>query len=243
MRFSQLNPLGRAIIVAVAVLTGGVAAVAFATSYGALYAFIRDAGLYSDRLSRAWPLLLDGAFIVAQLAAILAGMLRASRGWPFLMMLVTGALTVWFNLQHAGADPGRRLAAAIPPVLMILAFEIDLAIVKWVMRALGRPLETAGPLPHPGVFPALVDQQDRPATWGGSELGRDGHGSKRAVVDAYLDRIGPRAAVALGPRGVAQDLAEQGAEVSERYVRELIDARQSEGPAGGNGHRPGGSPG
>ena len=94
-----------------AVLTFAVAAVSFATSYGALYAYARDTGLYSERLTRLWPLLLDGAFIVAQLAAILAGILRGSRGWPILTMLLTGALTVWFNLQHAGATP----AAGWPP--------------------------------------------------------------------------------------------------------------------------------
>jgi len=151
MRFSDLNPLGRAIIVAVAALTFGVAAVSFATSYGALYAWVRDTGLYSDRLTRLWPLLLDAAFIVAQLAAILAGILRGGRGWPILTMLLTGALTVWFNLQHAGADPGRRLAAALPPVLMMLAFEIDVQIVKWVMTALGKPLGPITP-PPPNVM-------------------------------------------------------------------------------------------
>src|SRR5215211_7249072 len=155
MRFSDLPPLGRAIIVTVAVLTAAVAVAAFACSYGALYAYARDAGLYSDRLTRAWPLLFDAAFIVAQLAAVLAGMLRASRGWPFTMMVLTAALTVWFNLQHAGADPGRRLAAALPPVLMILAFEIDLSIVKWVMRALGKPIEAATPLP-PAAEPGTL---------------------------------------------------------------------------------------
>ncbi len=82
LKFSDLNPLGRAIIVVVAALTFGVAAVSFATSYGALYAYARDTGLYSDRLTRLWPLLLDGAFIVAQLAAILAGILRGSRAGP-----------------------------------------------------------------------------------------------------------------------------------------------------------------
>jgi Protein of unknown function (DUF2637) len=146
LRFADLNPLGRAIIIAIVALTFGVAAVSFATSYGALYAYVRDTGLYSERLTRLWPLLLDGAFIVAQLAAILAGILRGSRGWPILTMLLTGALTVWFNLQHAGSDPGRRLAAALPPVLMMLAFEIDIQIVRWVMTALGRPL---GPITPP----------------------------------------------------------------------------------------------
>jgi hypothetical protein len=151
LRFSDLNPLGRAIIVIVAALTLAVAAVAFATSYGALYAWVRDTGLYSERLSRAWPLLLDAAFVVAQLAAILASILRGSRAWPILVMVITGALTVWFNLQHAGADPGRRLTAALPPVLMMLAFEIDVQIVRWVMRALGRPIGPITP-PPPGML-------------------------------------------------------------------------------------------
>ena len=153
LRFADLNPLGRAIILVVAALTFGVAAVSFATSYGALYAWVRDTGLYSDRLTRLWPLLLDAAFIVAQLAAILAGILRGSRGWPILTMLLTGALTVWFNLQHAGSDPGRRLAAALPPVLMMLAFEIDVQIVKWVMTALGKPLGPITPPPPNGMLP------------------------------------------------------------------------------------------
>jgi hypothetical protein len=171
LKFSDLNPVGRAIIVVVAALTAAVAAVAFATSYGALYAWIRDTHLYSERLTRAWPLLLDAAFIIAQLAAILGGILRGSRGWPILTMLVSGSLTIWFNLQHAGADPGRRLAAALPPVLMMLAFEIDVQIVRWVMRALGKPMEAATPLPlgtvpapyqlsSPGVVPGALYRPD-----------------------------------------------------------------------------------
>jgi Protein of unknown function (DUF2637) len=160
LRFADLNPLGRAIIITVAALTFGVAAVSFATSYGALYAYARDTGLYSERLTRLWPLLLDGAFIVAQLAAILAGILRGSRGWPILTMLLTGALTVWFNLQHAGSDPGRRLAAALPPVLMMLAFEIDIQIVKWVMTALGKPLGPITPPPPDGMVPGAVWRSD-----------------------------------------------------------------------------------
>jgi hypothetical protein len=160
LRFADLNPLGRAIIITVAALTFGVAAISFATSYGALYAYARDTGLYSERLTRLWPLLLDGAFIVAQLAAILAGILRGSRGWPILTMLLTGALTVWFNLQHAGSDPGRRLAAALPPVLMMLAFEIDIQIVKWVMTALGKPLGPITPPPTEGMLPRAVWRSD-----------------------------------------------------------------------------------
>jgi hypothetical protein len=262
LRFSNLNPLGRAIIITIAALTFGVAAVSFATSYGALYAYARDTGLYSERLTRLWPLLLDGAFIVAQLAAILAGILRGSRGWPILTMLLTGALTVWFNLQHAGSDPGRRLAAALPPVLMMLAFEIDIQIVRWVMTALGKPL---GPITHPppdALLPGAVWRSDGlnwnvppnglPNGWlagasgpnaAGHHLpenrhngqtglpataGGDGAGvTKRQRIEEYLDWLGPEELQNLTVRELTTELSSQGLEVTERYVKQILDQQQS----------------
>jgi hypothetical protein len=261
LRFANLNPLGRAIIIVVAALTFGVAAVSFATSYGALYAWVRDTGLYSDRLTRLWPLLLDGAFIVAQLAAILAGILRGSRGWPILTMLLTGALTVWFNLQHAGSDPGRRLAAALPPVLMMLAFEIDIQIVRWVMTALGRPLGPITPPPTGGLLPGAVWRSDGlewnvppssvPGVWppgaygqvpaghrfpenpqnGQTGLpvgvGQDGAGiTKRQRIEAYLDRLSSEQLQNLTVREITSDLNNEGLEVTERYVKHVLDQRR-----------------
>jgi Protein of unknown function (DUF2637) len=274
LRFADVNPLGRIIIVVVAGLTLGVAAVAFATSYGALYAFIKDTGLYSDtgryapRLNQAWPLLLDATFIVAQLAAILAGILRGSRGWPILTMLLTGSLTVWFNLQHAGSDPGRRLAAALPPVLMILAFEIDISIVKWVMRALGKPMEAATPLP-PAATPGMLAGPLPGAIWRPDGLGWNvphpgpqagwppgpygpvpaghhlpenrhngqaglpvGNGgdpagvTKRARIEAYLDRLGSEQLRNLTVREITSDLNHHGLDVTERYVKQVLDQRR-----------------
>jgi hypothetical protein len=268
LKFTDLNPLGRAIIIAVAALTFGVAAVSFATSYGALYAYARDTGLYSDRLTRLWPLLLDGAFIVAQLAAILAGILRGSRAWPILTMLLTGALTVWFNLQHAGADPGRRLAAALPPVLMMLAFEIDVQIVRWVMQALGKPLDPITP-PRAdgrltGPVPGAIWRSDGtgwnlPPTGSpnGSSHGLDGPVSaghhlpenshkglsglaagagggpagvtKRQRIEEYLDWLGPEELQNITVRELTTELASQGLEVTERYVKQILD-QQRPGP-------------
>ena len=271
LRFADLNPLGRTIIVVVAGLTLGVAAVAFATSYGALYAFIKgtglyaDTGRYADRLNQAWPLLLDATFIVAQLAAILAGILRGSRGWPILTMLLTGALTVWFNLQHAGADPGRRLAAALPPVLMMLAFEIDVQIVRWVMRALGKPLGPIAPPPPEGMLAAPasgaiwrpdgqgwnVPQVGAPLGWlqgaYGANLaghhvpenqqngqtglpagaGGDGAGvTKRQRIEEYLDWLGPEELQNATVRELTAELASQGLEVTERYVKQVLDQQR-----------------
>ena len=260
LKFTDLNPLGRAIILVVAVLTFGVAAVSFATSYGALYAYARDTGLYSERLTRLWPLLLDGAFIVAQLAAILAGILRGSRAWPILTMLLTGALTVWFNLQHAGSDPGRRLAAALPPVLMMLAFEIDVQIVRWVMQALGRPLGPITPPPTDHTLPGSVWRSDGlewngppyslPGAWPpgapganwaghrfpenshnrqtGQPAGMDGDGAvtKRQRIEAYLDRLSSEQLQRLTLRELTGALANDGLEVTERYVKHILDQRR-----------------
>jgi Protein of unknown function (DUF2637) len=265
LKFSDLNPLGRAIIIVIAALTFGVAAVSFATSYGALYAYVRETGLYSDRLTRLWPLLLDGAFIVAQLAAILAGILRGSRGWPILTMLLTGALTVWFNLQHAGSDPGRRLAAALPPVLMMLAFEIDIQIVKWVMTALGKPLGPIAPPPPEGMPPGVVWRSDGldwnvphpglPSAWppGSHAPNLAGHCvpetqqngqtrlpagdglnpvgvTKRQRIEAYLNRLGSEQLQNLTVREITSDLKAEGLEVTERYVKHVLDQRRPPPP-------------
>jgi len=260
LHFSDLNPLGRAIIITVAALTFGVAAVSFATSYGALYAWVRNTGLYSDRLTRLWPLLLDAAFIVAQLAAILAGILRGSRAWPILTMLLTGALTIWFNLQHAGSDPGRRLAAALPPVLMMLAFEIDIQIVRWVMTALGRPLGPITPPPPEAMLPGAVWRSDGldwnlpthslpggwppgaygrvPAGHGVPEnpqngqtglpagAGRDAAGTKRQRIEAYLDRLSSEQLQHLTLRELTAALANDGLQVTERYVKHILAQRR-----------------
>jgi hypothetical protein len=261
LRFADLNPLGRAIIVVVAALTFGVAGVSFATSYGALYAYVRDTGLYSDRLTRLWPLLLDGAFIVAQLAAILAGILRGSRAWPILTMLLTGALTVWFNLQHAGSDPGRRLAAALPPVLMMLAFEIDIQIVRWVMTALGKPLGPIAPPPIEGMLPGAVWRSDGldwnlpphsvPGAWPPGTRGANAAGhrfpenpqngqtglpagtgresagvTKRQRIEEYLDRLSSEQLQNLTVREITSDLNNEGLEVTERYVKHVLDRQR-----------------
>jgi hypothetical protein len=277
LKFTDLNPLGRAIVIAVAALTFGVAAVSFATSYGALYAYARDTGLYSERLTRLWPLLLDGAFIVAQLAAILAGILRGSRGWPILTMLLTGGLTVWFNLQHAGSDPGRRLAAALPPVFMMLAFEIDIQIVKWVMRALGRPVGPLAPPPPPGLLagplqgavyrhdglgwnvppnspPTGLPQapygqvpaahrlpenpQNRQAGLAAGNGAAPAGMTKRQRIEEYLDWLGPEELQNVTVRELTAELASQGLEVTERYVKQILDQQQPTPPARRRGSGP-----
>jgi hypothetical protein len=261
LRFSDLNPLGRAIIIAVAVLTFGVAAVSFATSYGALYAYARDTGLYSERLTRLWPLLLDGAFIVAQLAAILAGILRGSRGWPILTMPLTGVLTVWFNLQHAGSDPGRRLAAALPPVLMMLALRSTCRSLAGPCKRSASPSAPIAPPPAEGMLPGAIWRPDAlgwnappnglPGAWPPGSYGHItaghhlpenrqngqaglavGNGAdpagmtKRQRIEEYLDWLGPEELQSVTVRELTAELASQGLEVTERYVKQILDQQR-----------------
>jgi hypothetical protein len=195
----------------------------------------------------------------------LAGILRGSRGWPILTMLLTGALTVWFNLQHAGADPGRRLAAALPPVLMMLAFEIDIQIVKWVMTALGKPLGPITPPPADGMLagpiPGAVWRSDgtgwnlplngAPNGWPAAGYGSNPAGhhlpenpqngqpglaagrppdpagmTKRARIEDYLDWLGPEELQNVTVRELTADLAGQRLEVTERYVKQILDQQR-----------------
>jgi hypothetical protein len=206
-------------------------------------------------------------------------MLRGQRGWPIVLMLLSGSLTVWFNLQHAGNDPGRRLAAALPPILMMLAFEVDISIVRWVMNALGKPMHPLAPPPPaglPGPVPGIAYQADGLPVWNGpgqappgwwppgasgqipaahhlpenprygqTGWGRNGVGdpagvTKRQRIEAYLDRLGSEQVNTLTVRELAADLAAEGVEVTERYVKQVLDQRRPPAPArrGSGARRP-----
>ena len=160
-KFRHLPVAGRLIIVAVAVGVFAIAVVACATSYNAIDRLVGDLGLYGYRINQLFPLMLDAAFLVAELAAILGGIMRAvtrsdevSVGWPGTTMLLCGLGTIGFNVAHAYLIGGRGdpltvwrcVVASLPPLLMILSFQVLIAIVKWVMLHLGRPLNSAAAL-------------------------------------------------------------------------------------------------
>jgi hypothetical protein len=53
----------------------------------------------------------------------------------------------------------------------MLAFEIDVSIVKWVMKALGKPINAASalsPIAMPGMLPGAVYRTDAPYGWPGA---------------------------------------------------------------------------
>jgi hypothetical protein len=252
-KFRHLPAAGRAIIVVVAIGVFAIALVACATSYNAIYRLVGQLGLYGYRINQAFPLLLDAAFLVAELAAILGGIMRAvirsdevSAGWPGAAMLLCGLGTIGFNVGHAyllggRGDPltvWRCVVAALPPVLMMVSFQVLIAIVKWVMLHLGRPLNSAAALSPAvtgygmvppasyGLFPPHPVYGQVPSV-GQQGVGQNGHGelaepTKRVAVEMYLSRLSPQElGVATGSSVVAA-LAGQGIAVEETYAGRIL---------------------
>jgi hypothetical protein len=166
-----------------------------------------------------------------------------SVGWPATTMLLCGAGTIGFNIAHAYLIGGRGdpltvwrcVVASLPPVLMILSFQVLIAIVKWVMLHLGRPLNSAAALaptvpvpgyglapsgsyglfpPHPvyGQVPSWAPSQD--SQNGHPRVGDDGgveqaEATKRHQVEAFLGQLGADQLdrlSTLGPRAAAREV-------------------------------------
>jgi hypothetical protein len=252
-KFRHIPAAGRLIIVAVAAGVLAIAVVACATSYNAIYRLVGQLGLYGYRINQAFPLLLDAAFLVAELAAILGGIMRAvtrsdevSQGWPGTAMVLCGLGTIGFNVGHAyllggRGDPltvWRCVVAALPPVLMMVSFQVLLAIVKWVMLHLGRPLNSAAaltptlgdgmvPSPSPyGLFPPHPVFGQAPSV-GQQGAGQNGHGqlpepTKRAAVELYLSRLSPQELGVTTGSSIVAALAGQGMAVEETYAGRIL---------------------
>ena len=261
-KFRHLPVAGRIIIVVVAVGVLAIAVVACATSYNAIYRLVGQLGLYGYRINQVFPLMLDAAFLVAELAAILAGIMRAvtrsdevSAGWPGATMLLCGLGTIGFNIAHAYLIGGRGdpvtvwrcVVASLPPVLMILSFQVLIAIVKWVMLHLGRPLNSAAALaptmpgyglapPAPyGLFPPHPVYGQVPSA-GQQQAPHNGHGelaepTKRAAVEMYLSRLSPQELGVTTGSSIVAALAGQGIPVEETYAGRILGAWRVTHPA------------
>jgi hypothetical protein len=218
--------------------------VACATSYNAIYRLVDQLDLYGYRTTQGFPLLVDAAFLVGELAAILGGIMRAvtrsdevSQGWPGLTMVVCGAGTIAFNVAHAYLIGGRHdpltvwrcLVAALPPVLMMLSFQVLIAIVKWVMLHLGRPLNSAAALsPTAGYGPPGFGQL---SSWAPAPAGQTGRGNGEATirprVEQYLAQLGPDDLARMTKGELAAALADAGVDVSVRYAGQILDEHRA----------------
>lgn len=260
LKFRQIPGAGRLIIVAVAVGVFAIALVACATSYNAIYRLVAQLGLYGQFTTQGFPLLLDAAFLVAESAAILGYIMRAvtrsdevSYGWPVVTMLVCGLCTIAFNVAHAYLIGGRDdpltvwrcVVASLPPVLMILSFQVLIIIVKWVMLHLGRgtpgvvpgtslmaPTGTwsgygAGTSPPQGAFAQMPWQEQQPA----SQSDQNGHarGWQTAQTREYLATLDGNELVGMTRAQLAADMHTLGVPIEESYAGRILGEFRANG--------------
>ncbi len=259
-KFRDLPAAGRIIVFAVAFGVFAIAAAACATSYNAIYHLVDQLGLYGAGITKTFPGLVDFAFIVGESAAILGGIMRATtrseevtKGWPYTAMWVCGLCTIAFNVWHAltlGRDAltvPRCVVASLPPILMMVSFQVLISIVKWVMLHLGRPLNSAaalGPAAYSGpasyamsgspfagygagTFPpqGAFGQMPSPGQPGTPQIGHAemGEEAKRRAVEMYLSGLtAEQLGVATGS-SVVVGVAALGIALDERYARRILD--------------------
>jgi hypothetical protein len=229
-RFRDLPGVGRFIIIAVAFGVFAVCGLACATSYNAIYRLVGMLGLYENGITKAFPGMLDIAFIIAEMAAMLGGIMRAvtgsrdvSAGWPYTTMLVCGICTIAFNVAHAyligGAnDPltwWRMGVSALPPILMIVSFQVLIAIVKWVMLRLGRALNSQMAMAHGnGHLPSSTGIQS-------PQNGLTQSGVK-AAIEGYLSTLSDDQLQLMTDSQLVDDMGARGVVTSRQYSGRVL---------------------
>jgi Protein of unknown function (DUF2637) len=119
----------------------GVAGAAFFTSFEAIRDFAERSG--GIRAEHAWlvPLLVDSFIFIASAADLwftVTGAARSVDGWaqrtiiwsPKLLLALAASGSFALNIAHAEPTWAARGVAAIPPIALVLTFEILLAVVR-----------------------------------------------------------------------------------------------------------------
>lgn len=154
---------GRALRIFTATGVLALAAFAFALSYDALHELADDAGIRPE-LALLWPLVVDGFIIVASLSVLAFGRAGRSTAYPWTLVTLFSALSVVFNVAHAPDELIAQAVAAIPPLALVLAFEL---FVRQLTPA--RPSPTAATdrpelePTDPAVDPHAANQEAAPA--------------------------------------------------------------------------------
>lgn len=117
----------------------GLALAGFAMSYEALHALAHDSGV-STALACLWPLVVDGFIVVASMSVVRA-VIESRPAWhPWALLLVFSTISVAGNVAHGPPTAVGRLVAAVPPVALVLAFDL---LMRQVQLRLGDPRTVA----------------------------------------------------------------------------------------------------
>jgi hypothetical protein len=210
----------------------GVAGAAFFTSFEAIRDFAARSG--GIRAEHAWlvPLLVDSFIFIASAADLwftVTGAARSVDGWaqrtiiwsPKLLLALAASGSFALNIAHAEPTWAARGVAAIPPIALVLTFEILLAVVRRAAAARIARLsaqQDAGaseqqPIAHTATTPA-------PAA-----LAATGAQSVRTSPGGERPASAPRVS-APGGRGRRNPAAARFAEVRRLYLEGVTVAEE-----------------
>jgi hypothetical protein len=143
---------------------------------------------------------------------------------------------------------------------MTLSFQVLIAIVKWVMLHLGRPLHSAAvlsPTGYPGQVPGVLYGPGQASPYGlfpphpvyaqvpsAPQQGtpQNGHEelaepTKRAAVEMYLSRLDPEQLALTTGSSIVAALAGQGIAVEETYAGRILGEWRVAHPAPSSSRR------
>lgn len=106
-----------------AILVALLAVAAFGLSFEALRDLATVAGGMKRSVSWLFPLIIDGGIVVFSLAALRASLTGADRTWFMALVVLVTGISIWLNIAHAGSGYLPAVMAAMPPLLLFLAFE------------------------------------------------------------------------------------------------------------------------
>jgi hypothetical protein len=204
--------------------TAGVTALAgaaFAMSYGALHELARDSGVPST-LAWLWPLVVDGFIVVASLSVLYAVLEARPASYPWALLSLFSAVSVAGNVAHGAPTPVGRLVAAVPPVALVLAFDLLMRQVRRVLEPAPDTAIPAKPSAQRAGKPAAVPRRSPSVDQGVPSLQL-----ARPTVAGQAARVVARRRAA-GARVTGSWLARE-LHVSEGYARRLL--RQLDPPS------------
>jgi Protein of unknown function (DUF2637) len=229
-----------------AAAVAGIATLAFWTSFEAILDFATRHGEqdYGWRV----PLLVDTFVLVATLADLWCSATRTGQEskwqrvvlwWPKLLLAAAVAASFAFNVGHAKPDLGNRAVAAMPPVALVVSFELLMFITRRAIAArvarLARPTTTnddtmvAAAVRIEGdqatTLPMVAATSDRPALPATTTTQPATRTAERATNDRQAAAATSREATSANARGATygrvRELYEAGMTVAAQIAREL----------------------
>ena len=187
----------------------------FAMSYGALHSLAVAQGV-PPALAWMWPLVIDGFIVAASLTVLDRVLVGRTARYPWLLVLLFSAISVTFNIAHGSSGTVGRLVAAVPPVTLVLAFDL-------LMRQLRDALTSEGSLRTQLHVPAgAIETPVVTPPSGAVQLSGAAHGSAAATTRTHLRaKALVTAAQQEGRRLTGRELAEQ-LGTSDSYGRRLL---------------------